>query len=380
MVLKLNQTGVAISGSGVYTPKYIITNEELCASFNEFVRRENKRRAHDIARGSIAPLRESSADFIAKASGILQRFVSEKEGILDPDRMCPFIPDRSDDELSLQAEFAVQAAQRALSAAGRVGEEIDMVILASSNLQRMYPAVGMEVQSALRARGFAYDISVGCSSATFPIQIACDALRAGSATRVLLVNPEIMCGHANWRDRDSHFIFGDAATALVLESVESACGESAFEILDTKLMSKFSSNIRNNGGYLNRCDPSHQFDANKLFYQQGRRVFKDVVPMAASFIARHLSSQNIDPTEVSRFWLHQANINMNQLIAKRLLGREASSKQAPTILNRYGNTASCGSIIAFSTHQQDLPLGSIGCICSFGAGYSIGSVLVRKIR
>ena len=372
-------TGIAITGTGVYTPEHVITNDELCTAFNEYVRRENERNADAVARGEREPLRESGSEFIVRASGIRQRYVHTKDGILDPDRMCPNIADRSDDEMSIQCEFAVGAANHALEASGHSGEDIDMIILASSNLQRMYPAVAMEVQAALGASGFAYDVSVGCSSATFPVQIATDALRSGSATTALLVNPEIMCGHLNWRDRDSHFIFGDAATAVVLERVENAVSSAPFEILTTRLMSKFSSNIRNNGGYMNRCDPAHQFDDDKLFYQQGRRVFKDVVPLAAAFIAEHIESAGLTIDTITRFWLHQANLNMNTLIGKRLLGRLATREEAPVILDEYANTASCGSIIAYHKHRADMAPGTYGVLCSFGAGYSIGSVILRRI-
>ena len=372
-------TGVAITASGFFTPEPIITNEELCAAFNGYVRLHNEQHAAAIAAGEKQALSESDPAFIEKASGIKQRHVHEKSGILDPTRMCPRIPDRSDDQMSLQCEFAMNAAVPALEAAGRVGEDVDMLVLASSNLQRPYPAVAMEVQSRLGAGGFAYDISMGCSSATFPIQIACDALRAGSARCVLLVNPEIMCGHLNWRDRDSHFIFGDAATALVLQRTQDAPSGS-YEILGTRLLSKFSSNIRNNGGYLNRCDPINRDAPDKLFYQQGRRVFKDIVPLASQFIASHLDSVGVRPSNVNRYWLHQANINMNQLIAKRLMGREATLADAPIILDKYGNTASCGSIIAFHQNKHDLPAGAVGLLCSFGAGYSIGSVVVKRMN
>jgi beta-ketodecanoyl-[acyl-carrier-protein] synthase len=371
-------TGVCIAGTGVYTPDNVVTNEELCAAFNEYVRRDNARNADAIAQGERTALAESTPEFIVKASGIRVRRVHTKDGTLDPDRMCPNIPDRPDDEMSLQCEYAVNAARRALDAAGRCGESIDLVILASSNLQRMYPAVAMEVQGAIGARGFAYDMSVGCSSATFPIQIACDAIRSGSATRALLVNPELMSGHANWKDRDSHFIFGDAATAVVLERADDVKTEGAYEIVSTKLMSRYSSNIRNNGGYLNRCDPDKQFARDKLFYQQGRRVFKDVVPLASRFIEQHLEAHALTPDRVARYWLHQANLNMNELIARRLLGRDATRQEAPIVLDDYGNTASCGSIIAFHHHRADLPAGSYGVLCSFGAGYSIGSVIVRR--
>ncbi len=370
-------TNVAITGCGIHTPDNVVSNEELCAAFNAWVRRENDRRADAIAAGEATLLEESSPAFIEKASGIRFRHVVDREGILDPERMVPYIPERPDDEMSIQCEYAVAAAKEALAEAGLRGQDIDLIILANSSLQRAYPAVAIEVQHALGAGGYAYDMSVGCSSATFPIQIATDALRAGSATRALLVNPEIMSGHANWTDRDSHFIFGDAATAVVLERTESA-RPGAFEILGVRCMSTYSSNIRNNFGYLNRCDPERRNDPDKLFYQAGRRVFKEIVPLAASFILEHIRALGIDPERIDRYWLHQANSNMNSLIARRILGRPAESHEAPQVLGEYGNTASAGSIIAFHDHRSDLESGALGVICSFGAGYSIANVVVRR--
>jgi beta-ketodecanoyl-[acyl-carrier-protein] synthase len=81
---------------------------------------------------------------------------------------------------------------------------------------------------------------------------------------------------------------------------------------------------------------------------------------------------------VKRFWLHQANLNMNLLIARKLLGRDAEPHEAPVILDTYANTSSAGSVIAFHKHQDDLPAGSLGVLSSFGAGYSIGSVILRR--
>jgi beta-ketodecanoyl-[acyl-carrier-protein] synthase len=368
----------AITGSGLFIPDPVITNDELCEAFNAYVRAENAKNAAAIAAGDMEPLQESSSEFIIKASGIEQRHVYDRTGLLDPERMCPNIRDRPDDELSYQAEFAVNAAKQALAKAGRVGEEVDMVVLAASNLQRLYPAIAMEVQHAIGARGFAFDMSVGCSSATFPIQVACDAIRNGNASCVLLVNPELCTPHMNWRDRDSHFIFGDAATSLVVEPVDRVKAEYSWHILGTRCQSMYSSNIRNNGGYLNRCDPDHENDDDKLFYQQGRRVFKDIVPLVPNFIRGHLEELGLSVDDVVRFWLHQANINMDELIAKRLLGHKASRDEMPIVLDKYANTASCGSIIAFHENNEDLAAGSIGVICSFGAGYSAGNVVVRR--
>ena len=82
---------------------------------------------------------------------------------------------------------------------------------------------------------------------------------------------------------------------------------------------------------------------------------------------------------MSRYWLHQANKNMNDLIATRLLGHEPSFTEAPVIIDTYGNTASAGAAIAFTEHSADLPTGAYGVISAFGAGYSIGSVMMQKI-
>ncbi len=368
-----------LTGSGVWHPPQALSNEELCAAFNEFVRLDNETHADEIRTGTRQPLEESSAAFIEKASGIRQRYVHDRSGLLDPRRMCPNVPDRADDELSVQAEYAVRAAERALANAGRAGSDVDLVILGCSNLQRLYPAIAIEVQAALGASGYAFDIAVGCSSATFAVQLASEAVQLGKSRCALVVAPEMTTGHMNWRDRDSHFIFGDASVAVVIEP-SSAARPGAWEIVSTRALSKWSSNIRNNGGYLNRCDPerSRGPEGDKLFTQQGRRVFKDVVPMATKFIGDHLAEQGIATTAIQRYWLHQANQTMNELIARRLLGRDAERLEAPLILGEYGNTASAGSLIAFSKYSDDLPRGSLGVIASFGAGYSLGSVLLRR--
>jgi len=371
-------TGTAITGSGVWHPELLLDNAELCDAFNVWVRKENAARAVEIAAGTFTELRESTPEFIERASGIKQRYVVDKTGIVDPERMVPNLPDRRDDELSYQAEMAIHAARRALTEAGRDGKEVDLVVLGASNLQRLYPALAIEVLDAIGGSGYAVDIALGCSSATMAITMCSEAVQLGKAKCALAVTPELTSGFINWRDRDSHFIFGDAAVAVVVEPLARA-HPGAYEILSTRSLAKFSSNIRNNGGYLNRCDPARQFADDKLFYQQGRRVFKDVVPLAAKFINEHLAADGIAPEQIKRFWLHQANQSMNNLIAQRVIGREPTGLEAPQILAELANTASAGSPIAFSKFHDDLPSGAHGLMASFGAGYSLGSILVRRM-
>nr|WP_186348288.1 MULTISPECIES: beta-ketoacyl-ACP synthase III [unclassified Pseudomonas] len=369
---------VVISGTGLYTPANSISNEELVQSFNTYVQQFNADHAVAIEAGEIQPLAESSAAFIEKASGIKSRFVMDKDGILDPQRMRPHLPERSNDEMSVLCEMAVGAAKQALERAGKTAADIDGVIVACSNLQRPYPAIAIEVQHALGIQGFGFDMNVACSSATFGIQTASNSVQLGQARAVLLISPEVCTGHLNFRDRDSHFIFGDAATAIVVERADLATSEHQFDIVSTKLLTTYSNNIRNNFGFLNRASDEPADSPDKLFVQEGRKVFRDVCPMVAELIGQHLQENQLDVAQVKRFWLHQANLSMNHLIVRKLLGREASVEEAPVILDTYANTSSAGSVIAFHKYQDDLPSGSLAVLSSFGAGYSIGSVILRK--
>ena len=366
-----------ISATGLYTPPESITNAELVDSFNAFVERHNAEFAEAIAAGDVAPLEPSSVDFIEKASGIKARHVVDKANVLDPATMCPRIPERANDELSIMAEIGVAAARQALEKAGRDPGDVDAVLCAASNMQRAYPAMAIEIQHALGIEGFGFDMNVACSSATFGIQTAADYIRAGNARSVLVVSPEITSGHLNWRDRDSHFIFGDVATAVLVEDAAFA-PRLHWDILGTKLKTVFSNNIRNNFGFLNRAAPEGVGKPDKLFVQEGRKVFKEVVPMVAAMIVDEAARLGIDPRALRRLWLHQANAGMNRLIAQRVLGHEASEDESPTVLDTYANTSSAGSIIAFHKHSDDLAAGDTGIICSFGAGYSAGTVFVRK--
>ncbi|HYD87307.1 MAG TPA: beta-ketoacyl-ACP synthase III [Vitreimonas sp.] len=368
---------VAISATGLWTPSDSVTNAELVASFNAYVERYNAEHADEIAAGARQALLPSSVEFIEKASGIKHRFMLDKEGSLDVNRMVPRIPERPNEQLSLMAEVSVNAGKQALERAGRDPGDVGAVICTASSLQRPYPALAIEVQNALGASGFGYDMNVACSSATFAIQNAHDIVKSGHARSVLVVNPELTTGHLNLRDRDTHFIFGDAAVAVLVERADIA-PKGAWAILGTKLKTQFSNNIRNNFGFLNRADEAHRDDPDKLITQQGRKVFKEVVPLVSEMILQHMHELGLKPADMRRLWLHQANSNMNRLIAERVLGHEASQDEAPTVLDVYGNTAGAGSIIAFHLHSDDLKTGDKGLICSFGAGYSAGSIFVQK--
>ena len=369
---------IVISGTGVFTPEESITNKELVKAYNSYAETYNSNNKVDISRGNKIALELSSEEFIYKASGIKSRYVMNKKGILDPEIMHPILDKRSNDEPSILAEMSVKAAKKAMDSAGKTSNDIDAVITACSNLERAYPAISIEVQQLLGVSGFAFDMNVACSSATFAIQAAADMIRSGSAKTILIVNPEICSGHLDFKDRDCHFIFGDVCTALILESKETAKSNNSFEIVSTKCITQFSNNIRNNFGFLNNAKKSSPLDRDLLFMQEGRKVFKEVVPMVSQLITDHIEKEKIKTTDIKRLWLHQANKSMNDFIVKKVLVRVPEDHEQPNILQDYANTSSAGSIIAFSLYSEDMKNDEIGVLCSFGAGYSAGSIILKK--
>jgi len=370
---------IVISGTGVFTPNESITNKELVEAYNAYAENFNLENKNDIELGKTVALELSNEEFIFNASGIKNRYVMDKKGILDPKIMHPILDKRSNDQPSILAEMSLKASREALDRAGKKPGDIDAVITACSNLERAYPAISIEVQELLGIKGFAFDMNVACSSATFAIQAAADMIRSGSAKTILIVDPEICSGHLDFKDRDCHFIFGDVCTAMILERKETANSNNCFEILSTKCITQFSNNIRNNFGFLNNAKKSSPLDRDLLFMQEGRKVFKEVVPMVSQLIIDHLYEEKIEIEEIKRLWLHQANKSMNDFIGKKVLGRVPEEHEQPNILQDYANTSSAGSIIAFSLYSNDMKSNEVGVLCSFGAGYSAGSVILRKV-
>lgn len=367
-----------ITGTGLHTPSESISNEELVAAFNRYVDNYNAAHAAEIEAGDLDPLEHSDPEFIYKASGIRSRYVVDKAGILDPEVMHPRIRTRGNDEPSLMCEMALDASKQALANAGREAGDVDAVIAACAAMPRPYPALSVEIQHFLGAAGFGFDMTVACATSAFGIQTAVDMITNGNARRVLMVNPELCTAHLNFRDRDSHFIFGDVCTAVLIEAREDT-EQAGFEVLGTRLKTQFSNNIRNNFGFLNWAEETPRDFDDLLFVQNGRRVFKEVGPLVASTVLGHVEDEGVTADQVRRLWLHQANVNLNALIARRVLGRDAEEAELPSVLHEYGNTSSASPVIVFHKFQDGLEPGDIGVLSGFGAGYSVGSVLLRRV-
>lgn len=363
-----------ISGTGVFIPAPVITNDELAASYNSWVAEAQKH--PELWEGY--DLRPSDPDFIVKASGIHERHVIEKEGILDPLRMVPRIPERPRDQISVQAEFALASARPALADAGVDAADIGMVICSCAHHQRPYPAIAIEVQQALSAGGAGFDMNVACSATTFALNVAVSMVESGAARHVLVTSPEIMSGHLNWRDRETHFIFGDGSASAVISAEDAVPEGKGFAVRSTRSWTQFSSNIRSDFGFLNRADEAGIGKPDKLVTQAGNRVFREVTAAAHEFISGFLADNGVKAAEIKRFFTHQANKRMNSALISKVLGHEPSEDEMPLVLHKYGNTAAPGSLIALHENSADFRSGDLAVMCSYGAGYSIGGLLLEK--
>lgn len=354
------------SGSAVGRDR--VTNEELCTAFNA-----------GLASGTETSKTLSTPEMVLKLSGISERRLYTKNGILDPKHLSPRIPRRADTELSVQAEFALEAARPALKRSGLSADKIDLVIFAASAIQRPYPALAIEIAGNLGIPGFGLDMNVGCASVTFALSVAEQYLRTGAAKNALVVSAELTSLYTNWRDRGSHFLFGDAAAALVLSTEPPQ--KPLFELLGTKCWTEYSTNIRNNFGFIFDFEenPSGAPRPDRYFYQNGPKVFKDVVRFVPEFIASHLEENKVDRSHLKRLWLHQANARMNLAIAERFIPDRVATESAPIVLDKFGNSAAAGAAVAFDMYSNDLTTGDLGYLCAFGAGYSAGGALLKRV-
>ena len=368
---------IHIAGTGIWYPDNLITNDELVKSFNSYVDHFNQANEKDIKDGKVEAMLHSSSEFIEKASGIETRYVIDKEGILDTSRMMPRVINEDESRLSVHAKCGIEAANNAMVQAGVTSSDIDAVIVGTSHAARNYPAVAIEIQTELGINGYAYDMLVGCSSTTFAINNAYSDIASGLANTILVINPEISTPFVNFTHRDKHFIFGDACAATIVQ--KDSASSHAFKIIDRKLHTQFSNNIRSDFSYLNRAATDHKTIEELMFDQNGRSVFKDVCPLVASLISEQLEKNSINPKDISKFWLHQANGKMIRLIAAKILGDDNfDSELVPMPIKKFGNLASVGSLFAFNLNNNLKP-GEKGIICSFGAGYSVCSIIVEKI-
>jgi len=382
-----------ITGRGIYVPDDVLTNGDVAAVADP--RRlaawvaANKWCQSRIAAGSegTAPAlgecrrnRLLFEEYIGERVGIESRRVVDRGAILErqPSRRALF-----------GSDLGAQAARAALDDAGLEAGEIDLVICGTSTPDCIYPSTAIEIQDRLGARSAcAFDVLAACSSFVFALETARALILAGCYRRALVVAAEYFSCGVDYGDPFNSFFWGDAAAAAVVEAAELGRAKGGYEVLATRCRSQLSHNILTGLGgtrpFLEAsanghcAQPAPGGPGYRYFYQNGPRVYREVIPLVDGEIRGLLVENDLAVEQVRLFMLHQASMQMIEGIKKRLFHAEPEPGRVPVNLRTYGNTSSCGVAICLAEEAVMQP-GDVACMAAFGGGYTVGTALIRKV-
>jgi beta-ketodecanoyl-[acyl-carrier-protein] synthase len=382
-----------ITGRGFYVPEDSLSNADLASvvdtdrlarwvNQNEWCRQ----RLDELAGTDLAPRsdlerhRQVYCDYIDRRIGIRTRRVVDRSAILER---------RASQSARFGSDLGARAALEALNVAGLAGEAVDVVICGTSSPDRIFPATAVEIQHRIGAeRAYGFDVLAACSSFVYGLEIARGLVLAGLVQRALLVSAEYFTCGVDYRDPESAFFWGDAAVAVVVETAELAWGKGGYQVLDTLCRSRFSDNIRTglggtrpfvaaaaaaaSSGSVEPGSPAY-----RSFFQNGPAVYREIVPLVVRVTREIVERNKYAIDEVRVFMFHQASRLILDGIERRLLGSGAGRGRIALNLDRFGNTSSCGVGICLAEERVMEP-GDIACLSAFGAGYTVGTALLRK--
>ncbi|HYG88303.1 MAG TPA: beta-ketoacyl-ACP synthase III [Azospirillum sp.] len=318
-----------IVGCGSYLPANVVTNQDL------------------TARGV-----ETSDEWIVQRTGIRSRHVAA--------------------EGELTSDLSVTAAKTALKHAGLDGADIDCVVLATTTPDNTFPSTATKVQAALgMTRGFALDVQAVCAGFVYALAVADNFIRAGQATRALVIGAETFSRLLDWKDRTTCVLFGDGAGAVVLEAYEGKGDPAERGVLSTHLHSdgRFYDLLYVDGG------PSST-GTTGVVRMHGQEIFRHAVTKLSEVVEEALVANGLEPSDVDWLVPHQANQRIIDGIARKL--KLPSSKVVLTV-DKHGNTsaASIPLALAEAVHDGRIKRGDLILMEAIGGGLTWGSALVR---
>jgi 3-oxoacyl-[acyl-carrier-protein] synthase-3 len=271
--------------------------------------------------------------------------------------------------------IAVPAAREALRRRGIGPEDVDLIIVATVTPDMAFPATACIVQDKLGAtRAWGFDVSAACSGFVYALTVGAQFIRSGAHRRVLVIGADVMTSILDYKDRSTCVLFGDGAGAVLLEPSEDGTG-----ILD------FSHEVDGSGadflsmpagGSLHPA--SHQTVDGKMHFiqQQGQHVFKYAVRKFAESAERLLLRNDFTGTDVDLFVAHQANIRIIEAAQHRMGLPDAKVVKN---IHEYGNTTAATIPLALATalDEKRLRRGDLVLFTAVGAGFTVGSVLMR---
>ncbi|MEW6448027.1 MAG: beta-ketoacyl-ACP synthase III [Bacillota bacterium] len=327
-----DRPAVGITGLGIYVPARVLTNLDL------------------------ERMVDTSDAWIRERTGIRERRIAARE--------------------EAASDVAVRAAREALDAAGLAPAEVDLIIVATSTPDMLFPATACLVQDRLGAkRAAAFDLEAGCSGFVYGLAVGAQFIQTGFYRNVLLIGVDLLSRVTNWEDRSTCVLFGDGAGAVVLQPVEPPSG-----ILSIYLRADGS------GGELlkmpaggTRLPASAETvrERQHYLYMNGREIFKFAVRAMEEAALEALRRAGVSQNEIGCFIPHQANVRIIDALAKRL---GLSPEKVMVNVDRYGNTSAASIPIAFyeAVMSGKIRSGeSLVLLVAFGAGLTWGAVLLR---
>lgn len=317
-----------IIGTGGYLPKKILTNHDLESMI------------------------DTTDEWIHTRTGIRQRHVvGEGESA---------------------STMASHASVLALETAGISPTDLDLIVVATSSPDRIFPSTACLVQNHLGAAGCAaMDVQAACAGFTYALSIADQYIRAGTAKRALVIGSEANSRIIDWTDRRTCIIFGDGAGAVVVEAVES-----------DEPQGVISTHIHADGRYndlLYVPNPSGVGEADReeaFMHMSGNEVFKVATKKLSLIVEETLAANNMQKSDIDWLVPHQANIRIIGAVAKKL---SMSMEQVIVTIEDHANTSGASVPLALDTGIRDgrIKPGDLVMMVAFGGGFTWGSALVR---
>jgi 3-oxoacyl-[acyl-carrier-protein] synthase III len=316
-----------VSGTGSYLPARVLTNADL------------------------EKMVDTTSDWIVDRTGIRERHIA------------------ADDETT--CDLAEQAARRAIEAAGLDRRDIDLIIVATTTADRIFPSTACLLQERLDIHGCAaFDVQAVCTGFVYALGIADKFVRSGSAKHALVVGAETLSRIVDWTDRGTCVLFGDGAGAVVI-SADSKPG-----ILNSHLHAdgRYKELLTVPAGISQGYD---KLQSNKAFVQmQGNEVFKVAVNTLGRIVDETLEKNGLKKTDITWLVPHQANMRIISATAKKL---DMSMDQVVVTVDRHGNTSAASIPLAFDEAVRDgrIQRGDTVLMEAFGGGFTWGSVLLK---
>jgi 3-oxoacyl-[acyl-carrier-protein] synthase-3 len=316
-----------LEGAGAYLPERVVTNDELATRV------------------------DTSDEWIMERTGIRQRHLAGSH--------------------ETAAYMGARAAGAALMHAGATPSDVDVIILATSTPDQAFPATALQVQAALGAGGFGFDISAACSGFVYGLSIADAMIRSGQVRGALVIGSEVYSRILDWNDRTTCVLFGDGAGAVFLRAAEQPGASSDRGILSTHLHGQGDlGSFLYVDGAVGRPDMSGHLRMN------GREVFRHAVAKLAAVVDEALTANGLTQDQIDWLVPHQANRRIIDAMGRKL---GLSSDRVIVTVDRHANTSAASIPLALAEAWTDgrMKRGDLVVFEALGGGMTWGSALVR---